>query len=229
MISTISRQELQAGINTDRKLGLPHDLVLSLPSLHLSPYRFPSTSNPWCQHLSDSTRRTLPQLETTDSGDGQSKSNTFFQHCQAILNPSLKRDPDPETEEPEHRKLGTPWTPARSGEASDLGNMSPVAGDLAAEAKDQAESSTGFDTDTENARASLEKCPEKGGAGAPAHLEPLYSVIPRRQRALIVAIVSSAGLCSPLATSIYFPAMTSIATDLKVEVSQINLSITTCM
>lgn len=61
----------------------------------------------------------------------------------------------------------------------------------------------------------------------PAHLEPIYSVIPRRQRVVIILVVAASGLLSPLTGAIYLPALTSIASDLKVSTRLINLSITT--
>lgn len=60
-----------------------------------------------------------------------------------------------------------------------------------------------------------------------ADLEPVYSVIPRRQKIIIILVVATSGLLSPLTGSIYLPAMNSIASDLKVKPSLINLSITT--
>lgn len=57
--------------------------------------------------------------------------------------------------------------------------------------------------------------------------EPIYSVIPRKQRVIIILLVAAAGLFSPLTGAIYLPALDSIASDLKVKTSLINLSITT--
>ncbi|KUI59639.1 Quinidine resistance protein 2 [Cytospora mali] len=60
-----------------------------------------------------------------------------------------------------------------------------------------------------------------------AHLEPIYSVIPRKQKVVIILVVAAAGLFSPLTGAIYLPALNSIASDLKVNTSLTNLSITT--
>lgn len=62
---------------------------------------------------------------------------------------------------------------------------------------------------------------------ADGHLGPVYSVIPRKQRIVIILVVSAAALCSPLTGAIYLPALNSIASDLKVSTPHINLSITT--
>ncbi|RDW57483.1 quinidine resistance protein 2 [Coleophoma cylindrospora] len=59
------------------------------------------------------------------------------------------------------------------------------------------------------------------------HDEGLYSVIPRKQRIAIIAIAALAGMLSPLTGAIYFPALTTIADDLRVKTSLVNLSITT--
>ncbi|KAJ3873423.1 major facilitator superfamily domain-containing protein [Lentinula edodes] len=57
--------------------------------------------------------------------------------------------------------------------------------------------------------------------------EPLYSTFPRSQKMLILIIGSFAGLVSPLTGSIYLPALNTIAADLGVRTSLVNLTITT--
>lgn len=57
--------------------------------------------------------------------------------------------------------------------------------------------------------------------------EPVHSVFPKRQKVTIILVVAFAGLFSPLTSAIYLPALNDIATDLKVETSLINLTITT--
>ncbi|KAJ4479024.1 major facilitator superfamily domain-containing protein [Lentinula aciculospora] len=57
--------------------------------------------------------------------------------------------------------------------------------------------------------------------------EPLYSTFPRSQKIFILIIGSFAGLVSPLTGSIYLPALNSIAADLGVRTSLVNLTITT--
>ncbi|KAJ4478191.1 major facilitator superfamily domain-containing protein [Lentinula aciculospora] len=57
--------------------------------------------------------------------------------------------------------------------------------------------------------------------------EPLYSTFPKSQKITILIIGTLAGLISPLTGSIYLPAMNSIATELGVEISLINMTITT--
>lgn len=58
-------------------------------------------------------------------------------------------------------------------------------------------------------------------------LEPIYSVIPRKQKMVIVLVVTVSSMFSPLTGAIYLPALDSIASDLKVKPSLVNLSITT--
>lgn len=54
-----------------------------------------------------------------------------------------------------------------------------------------------------------------------------YSVLPAGEKALVIIAGSFAALISPLSSSIYLPAMTSIAQEMNVSVSLINLTITT--
>ncbi|KAI0104761.1 MFS general substrate transporter [Nemania sp. FL0031] len=58
-----------------------------------------------------------------------------------------------------------------------------------------------------------------------AAAEP-YSIFDRRQKGLIVFIVATAATFSGFASNIYFPALTTIADDLKVSVELINLTVT---
>lgn len=57
--------------------------------------------------------------------------------------------------------------------------------------------------------------------------QPIYSVIPKKQRVVIIMVVAVSGLFSPLTSAIYLPAMNAIADDLHVKTSLINLTITT--
>lgn len=61
----------------------------------------------------------------------------------------------------------------------------------------------------------------------PVHDEAVYSVIPKKQRVIIILVAAFSGLFSPLTSAIYLPAMPTIAKDLNVETSLVNLSITT--
>ncbi|KAI1778754.1 MFS general substrate transporter [Hypoxylon cercidicola] len=78
-------------------------------------------------------------------------------------------------------------------------------------AKDQTEEST-----------SITSAPP---ASPPAPEEP-YSIFDRRQKAVIVLIVSTAATFSGFASNIYFPALPTIARDLDVSVELINLTVT---
>lgn len=64
------------------------------------------------------------------------------------------------------------------------------------------------------------------GASAPVE-PPLYSVFTARQKRMTVIIVSFVAMISPLSGTIYYPALTSLAADLNVSISLIQLSITT--
>ncbi|KAH9204150.1 major facilitator superfamily domain-containing protein, partial [Leptodontidium sp. 2 PMI_412] len=59
--------------------------------------------------------------------------------------------------------------------------------------------------------------------------EPPYHVFTLAKKKQLVYIVSLAGLFSPLSSNIYFPALGQIATDLKVSISLVSLTITVYM
>lgn len=61
---------------------------------------------------------------------------------------------------------------------------------------------------------------------APTTSEDPYSIFDGRQKALIVAIVSTAATFSGFASNIYFPAIPTIAQDLSVSTELINLTVT---
>jgi hypothetical protein len=56
---------------------------------------------------------------------------------------------------------------------------------------------------------------------------PLYSILPKGEKAFVIVAGSFAALISPLSSSIYLPALDSLSRDMNVSVSLINLSITT--
>lgn len=58
-------------------------------------------------------------------------------------------------------------------------------------------------------------------------LVPLYSVLPNGEKTFVIMAGSFAALISPLSSSIYLPALPSLASDMNVSVSLINLTITT--
>lgn len=68
---------------------------------------------------------------------------------------------------------------------------------------------------------------QQGQQHEATHDEAVYSVIPKKQRVIIIMVVAFSGLLSPLTGAIYLPAMPAIAKELNVETSFINLSITT--
>lgn len=59
--------------------------------------------------------------------------------------------------------------------------------------------------------------------------EKPYSIWGPRERLWIVLAASIASFLSPLSSSIYFPALNSIAEDLNVTVTKVNLTVTTYM
>ncbi|KAH8884132.1 MFS general substrate transporter [Thozetella sp. PMI_491] len=68
--------------------------------------------------------------------------------------------------------------------------------------------------------------PEQAPLPPAAPREP-YSIFDRRQKAVIVLIVSTAATFSGFASNIYFPALPEIARDLDVSVELVNLTVTT--
>lgn len=117
---------------------------------------------------------------------------------------------------------------AETGQATQ--DLATTADDLAAETIEEKElsvSQTGIDTGSTTARDSEEKSTETEGPGP--DLPAVHSVIPRSSRRSIILLVAFGGLFSPLTSAIYLPALNSIADDLKVKTSYVNLSITTCM
>ena len=67
---------------------------------------------------------------------------------------------------------------------------------------------------------------EISALGSPQSSEE-YSVFSIRQKKTIIVAGSFAGFFSPLSSNVYFPALNTIAKDLRVPISQINLTVTT--
>lgn len=122
-----------------------------------------------------------------------------------------------------------------NAQGESLGDEKPTRADeLAAQASEEEERPLGSQKDEDagstTARSSVKE-DAQAAAGQqeqrPAHEETVYSVIPRKQRIIIILVVAFTGLFSPLTSAIYLPAMPAIAKDLNVDTSLINLSITT--
>ena len=64
------------------------------------------------------------------------------------------------------------------------------------------------------------------GEGVVAGEAP-YSVLPHAEKAFVIVVGSFAAVISPLSSSIYLPSLDSLARDMDVSVSLINLTITT--
>src|SRR4051812_9168193 len=62
---------------------------------------------------------------------------------------------------------------------------------------------------------------------APDRPEPPHSIFPKWQRMVYVYVASLAAFSSPVSSSIYYPAMSTLATDLNTSLTNINLTITT--
>ncbi|KAG6361673.1 hypothetical protein INS49_009900, partial [Diaporthe citri] len=83
-----------------------------------------------------------------------------------------------------------------------------------------------------SANQSPEGASNKVGSGPPSPIsgpqaaENPYSIFDRRQKALIVVIVSLAATFSGFASNIYFPALPTIAQDLNVSIELVNLTVT---
>lgn len=59
--------------------------------------------------------------------------------------------------------------------------------------------------------------------------KPPYSTFTTAQKRLIILTAALASTFSPFSANIYYPALNSIAADLHVTISQVNLTITTYM
>lgn len=130
----------------------------------------------------------------------------------------------------------TKWSeqPQAKTETQDLAT---TADDLAAEVLEQKErisSQNEPHTETTTARNSEDKPDEKPDEKSEKQQShgpeagAVHSVVPRSSKRIIILLVACAGVFSPLTSAIYLPALTSIADDLNVKTSYINLSITTC-
>ena len=72
--------------------------------------------------------------------------------------------------------------------------------------------------------------PEPSEAPEPSELpEPPHSIFPKWQRVVYVYIASVAAFASPVSSSIYYPAMLTLAKDLNTSLTKISLTITTFM
>ena len=67
------------------------------------------------------------------------------------------------------------------------------------------------------------------GSTTPRDEEPPYHIYSRRQKWVLVCLVSFAGLLSPLSSNIYFPAIDTISQDLGVNTSLVALTISIYM
>jgi hypothetical protein len=72
-----------------------------------------------------------------------------------------------------------------------------------------------------------EKGAEQNGPEPSEPPEPPYSVFSKRQRVVFAYIASLAAFASPVSSSIYYPAMLTLAKDLNTSLTNISLAITT--
>jgi hypothetical protein len=75
------------------------------------------------------------------------------------------------------------------------------------------------------------KDPETAPNTTTEHPQPeqLYSIFPKWQRGTLVYIASLAAFASPVSSTIYYPAMETLAHDLNTSLTNISLTITTYM
>ena len=89
---------------------------------------------------------------------------------------------------------------------------------------DKGESRPPRDVDEEAFLQTLE--PEKSITQPPQSDEPPYTIFSEKQKIFTITVASFAAFISPVSSSIYYPALNSLASDLHVTVSTINLTIT---
>lgn len=76
----------------------------------------------------------------------------------------------------------------------------------------------------------LEKSQDQNAGNRPVEVADVdYSVFTRSQKRFIVFMASWAGFFSPVSSQIYFPALNTLAEDLNVSNSLINLTLTSYM
>jgi hypothetical protein len=63
----------------------------------------------------------------------------------------------------------------------------------------------------------------------PQPIQPPHSIFPKWQRVTYVYIASLAAFTSPVSSSIYYPAMVTLAEDLNTSITNISFTITTYM
>ena len=69
----------------------------------------------------------------------------------------------------------------------------------------------------------------QAAAAAPPPEAPIYSIFSKRTKVMIVIMTSLGSLFSPLSSTIYLPALNSIANDLHKSIASINLTVTSYM
>lgn len=89
-----------------------------------------------------------------------------------------------------------------------------------------------MDTDAAAARDNISEPTDMAASNSDSHAtvtqtEKDYSTFSPGQKRFIIAMASLAGFFSPLSSSIYFPALSKIATDLHVSDARVNLTVTT--
>jgi hypothetical protein len=80
------------------------------------------------------------------------------------------------------------------------------------------------DLEAANRPVIMEKTATKESTG-----EPVYSVFTRREIIFIAAMATISTFFSPLSANIYFPALNTIASELQISDTLVNLTVTTYM
>lgn len=101
------------------------------------------------------------------------------------------------------------------------------AGTVSLDKRDIISMKDGAKRDEQRAREEQEAIDPESAREAPT--TPPYSIFTRSQKRYIVFLAAFAGLFSPLSANIYFPALNTLATDLRVSNAHINLTITSYM
>ncbi len=80
-----------------------------------------------------------------------------------------------------------------------------------------------------DAQASEPSPKEHAGLAPPQPPHPVHSIFPKWQRITYVYIASLAAFTSPVSSSVYYPAMSTLARDLNTSLSNIGFTITAYM
>lgn len=154
----------------------------------------------------------------TEQNQAEHLGNAEAKPSNETLTPENIDDASQQAGQPDHLTGNGPISPIPDAQSpSPAQEKSEITGAV------EQTSSTGV----KDMNGDVEKQPPSTPAAAPS--DKPYSSFTQRQKYLIVLCATLGGLFSPFTTQIYFPALTTIASDLGVTISQVNLTITTYM